>query len=339
VGGAVPGWAPVDQDQLRDPARRPIPEIVREVFSVYGRHLEPILVLTAVIEGSLTLISLPYIVVTVQIILAGLQSMSEMFRSPLSGQTFRAMADIFERFRDPVLGAYTGIVSVAPLASAILLSSALGAYLMSNEPADRTASGALRAILRRWAPLLLPIVALAAILAVFTVWSYGLSASMFERPLFSTDLSDLWLSFALSIVAPVVIGVAFYLVVRWVVVAPALVVEKIGLRAALARSAALTRRRRIHVGICLLVVGTIWSLLGWLVIAPALLIAGVIESAGGGPLLAIPLAVYVIGRIVLAPLLPILIAILYRDMKEAGPAAEPDTRNDASAPPGWGSLS
>lgn len=338
MSGAVPGWAPVDEDQLRDLARRPTSEIVREVFSVYGLELRPMLVLAAVIEGSLALISLPYIVLTVQIMLAGLDAMSEMVRAPTSVQSFHAMADIFERFRDPVVGAYTGIVSVAPLASTILLSGALGAYLMSNEPADRTPAGALRAVVRRWAPLLLPIVALAATAAVFSVWSYGLSAEAFERPLIATDLSDLWLSLGLSVVAPVVIGVAFYLVVRWVVVAPALVVEGIGLRAALGRSSKLTHRRRIHVGICLLAVGAIWSILGWLVFGPALLLTGVVEAGGGGPLLAIPLALYVIGRIVLAPLLPILTVILYRDMQTAGPAGEPDNRTDAAAPPGWGPL-
>jgi hypothetical protein len=337
VSGAVPGWAPGDEDRLRDAARRPIPEIVREVFSVYGRELRPTLVLAAVIEGSLALISLPYIVLTIQIMLAGLDAMGEMFRAPTSAQAFRAVADIFERYRDPFVGVYTGIVTVAPLASTILLSGALGAYLMSNGPADRTPAGALRAVVRRWAPLLLPIVALGAIAALFSVWSYGWSAAAFERPMLATDLSDLWLSLALSVVAPVVIGVAFYLVVRWVVVAPALVVEGIGLRASLGRSSMLTRGRRIHVGICLLAVGAIWSILGWLVFAPVFLLTGVVEAQGGGPLLAIPLALYVIGRIVLAPLLPILTVILYRDMQAAGPAAEPETSSGSAAPPGWGS--
>ena len=295
------------------------------------------LILAAVIEGSLALISLPYIVPTVQVMLAGLDAMAELLRAPTSVQASRAVADIFERFRDPFVGVYTGIVSVAPLASAILLSGTLGAYLMPNEPADRTPAGALRAVLRRWAPLLLPIVALGAIAALFSVWSYGWSAAAFERPMLATDLSDVWLSLAFSVGAPVVIGVAFYLAVRWVVVAPALVVEGIGLRAALGRSSTLTRRRRVHVGICLLAVGAIWSILSWLVFGPVFLLTGLVEAQGGGPLLAIPLAVYVIGRIVLAPLLPILTVILYRDMQAAGPAAEPVGRSDPRAPPGWGS--
>ena len=334
--GAIPGWSPVDPEQARDRARRPIGDIVREVFQVYGGHFEPVLVLAALIEGSLALISLPYVVLTLRAFLASLEAMGDVLRAPASGQAARAMAQAFERFRDPWLGVYGGIVGVTPLLGAILLSAALGAYLVSGDPAKRTAAEALRKVLRRWAPLLLPVVALAALSAIFTVWSYGFSAASFDRAPLSTDLNDLGLSFAVSILAPLAIVVGLYLMVRWIVAAAALVIESIGLRQALARSASLTRRRRMHVGINLVVVGLVWTFLSWLVLGPAYLIAGVIEAGGGGPLLAIPLALYVIGRIVFAPILPILTVILYRDFQAAGPMADAPGIDDKAAPPGWG---
>ncbi len=335
----VPGWAPVDPEQVRDHARRPLGEIVREVFRVYGAHLEPILVMAAVIEGSLALISLPYLVLTIRAFLAEVGAMGEFLRAPTSGGSYRAVAEAFDPFRDPVVGVYGGAVSLAPLASSLLLAGAIGAYLMTSDPTKRTAANGLRAVAHRWAPLLLPVIGLAAIVAVFTIWSFGWSAAAIDRPPLETDLGDLWVSALLAIVAPIAIGLVLYLAVRWVVFAPALVVERIGLRTALARSAALTRRRRVHVTICLVVLGVVWSFLGWLVFAPAFLVAGVIESGGGGPFLAIPLALYVIGRIVFAPLLPILTVILYRDFQTAGPASEPPGLDPRSAPPGWGSRS
>src|SRR6185295_17058483 len=100
MGGAVPGWAP-DDARLRDAARRPIPEIIREVFTVYGQHLEPLLVLAVVIEGSLALISLPSIVLTVRIMLAAIDAMGEVLRAPTSAHSFEAMGDVFRQFSDP----------------------------------------------------------------------------------------------------------------------------------------------------------------------------------------------------------------------------------------------
>lgn len=45
-----------------------------------------------------------------------------------------------------------------------------------------------------------------------------------------------------------------------------------------------------------------------------------------------------IGRIVLAPLVPILCAILYRDFRSAGPRTPARPTDDPAAPPGWGST-
>ena len=335
---AIPGWSSADPGSTGDRARRPIGDIVREVFRVYGGHFEPIIILAALIEGTAALISLPYIVVTIRAVLAGLDAMGDVVRDPTSEQAVQAVSAAFDRFRDPLLAGYGGVVSVAPLASALLLSGALGAYLVSGDPETRTPVIALRMVVRRWAPLLLPAILLAVLAGSFTVWSYGVSGASFGRVSSTADLDRFGLSFVVSLLAPVVVFVALYLSVRWMVAVPALVVEGLGLRLALARSASLTYRRRLHIGLCLLVVGIVWSLFGWLVFGPAFLMAGVIEAGGGGPLLAVPLALYVIGRIVFAPLIPILTVILYRDLRAAGPAASTPGIDDKAAPPGWGSV-
>ena len=335
---AIPGWGAGVPEPTRDPARRPIGDIVREVFRVYGGHFEPIVILAALIEGTLALISLPYVVVTIRAFLASIEAMGDVLRDPSSESAVQAVSAAFDQFRDPLLGVYGGLVSVAPLASTVLLSGALGAYLVAGDPLTRTPFEALRAVLRRWAPLLLPIIVLAVLSGLFTAWSYGLSASSVGRVPTAADLDRFGLSVVISALAPIVIGLALYLAVRWVVAVPALVIEEVGLRRALARSGSLTYRRRIRVGLCLLVVGIVWSLFGWLVFGPAFLMAAVIEAGGGGPLLAIPLALYVLGRIVFAPLLPILTVILYRDFEGAGPAAATPGIDDKAAPPGWGST-
>ena len=128
-----------------------------------------------------------------------------------------------------------------------------------------------------------------------------------------------WLAFSvvLALASPLILAVAIYLAVRWAVAVPAIVVESLGLRAGLARSTALTRRRMVHVFLALLVIVVVITILGWLIAALPLALAVLILISGGGPLLAIPAVLYVAGRVLIAPLAAILVALLYRDFGSA----------------------
>ena len=316
----VQGWAAVDEEARLDPARRPIGEVLREVVAVYRRHAGPILVLATIFEGTICLITLPYLVISIRVGLRMLDAMSRFFVNPAESTRYSEMAAIFDSLRQPGVAAYSGIVSVSPLASIVLLSAAVAA-LLGSAGESRTPGIAARAVLRRWPALLVPIAVLGVVAAGFGTWSYAATADMFDSPFGAGNPASLGPSMALSLLTSIVLIGGAYLAVRWVVAVPALVAEGIGLRAALSRSSALTARRRLHVARCLLAVGAIWAIVGWIFVIPSLLAAAAIMAFGGGPLLAAPLALYVIGRIVLAPLLPILCTILYGDLRAAGPRA------------------
>jgi hypothetical protein len=206
-----------------------------------------------------------------------------------------------------------------PLASALVLMGAIAAFLTA--PAERPISTgeALRAVLRRWPSILLPVAVLGAGYALVAALSAGFAGSL--------DVSDPvtrlprpeWLAFsiALALASPLILGVAVYLAVRWAVAVPAIVVEGLGLRAGLARSTTLTRRRMIRVLLALLAIVVIITILGWLLAAVPLVVAVVILIAGAGPLLVIPGILYVAGRILIAPLPAILVALLYGDFRSA----------------------
>ncbi len=331
----VPGWAPVDEDARLDPARRPIAQILREVVAVYRGEARPLLVLAAMFEGSIALLSLPYLIITVELGLRMLDLMGRLLEAPAAFGRPSAFSTAFDQFREPGVAAYGGVVGVAPLASIVLLGGAVAALLAADRD-GRSATAAARSVLRRWAVLVLPIAVLAILAAALSVWSATATANMLDEPIVGTYPRWFGPYIALSLLVPVILVGAVYLAVRWAVAIPALVVEGIGLRAALARSSALTARRRLHVALCVLTVGAIWSILSWIAVVPFYLATTALLGFGGGPLLAAPLALYVIGRVVLAPLLPILGAILYRDFQATGPAAPGRPAEGPAAPPGWG---
>jgi hypothetical protein len=338
VSEPIRGWAPVDPDAAADPARRPISQVIGEVWTVYRRNAQPMLRLSILFEGLVALVSLPYIVLTIQLGLTMLGAFGRILVDPRRNVLATPeVAAAFDRVGQPPVAAFGGFVSVAPLASGFLLSGAAVILLATPIPVAGSANRVARTVLRRWVPLLIPVSILGIAVAIVDVWSYSLSAIQLRQPLLAVDRPDLGASLALSLLAPVIAIGGLYLAVRWAVAVPALVHEGIDLRAALARSSALTARRRLHVGLCLIVVGLVWSILQWVFLVPVFLVATLIVSAGGGPLLAVPLALFVAGRIVLAPILPTLSAILYRDLATVGPRPTGRATDGPEPPTGWGS--
>ena len=337
----VPGWAPVDEDALLDPARRPIREILREVVAVYRRHARPILLLAALFEGAIGLFTLPYLVLSIRLSLRMLDLMGRFFVEPFTARNPAEIANAFDQLLDPGVAVYGGLASFAPLASAVLLTGAVAALLSADHgqpTAGAAAAVAARSVLRRWPAFLLPIAILAVVVGALSLWSSAVSADYVRQPMLARDPGSLGPSIALSLLIPVVAVGLIYLAVRWAVAIPALVLEGIGLRAALARSSALTARRRLHVALCLVSVGVLTGIVGWVVLVPFYVGTAAIMAADGGPILALPLALYLVGRIVLAPPLPILGAILYRDFRAAGPRTSGRPAIDPESPPGWGSA-
>ena len=78
----VVGWASVDEDAFRLPTlgRRPIGQILHEVAAVYRAEARPLLQLAVLFEGTIAILSLPYIVMTVELGLRMLDLMGRVLR-------------------------------------------------------------------------------------------------------------------------------------------------------------------------------------------------------------------------------------------------------------------
>ena len=315
--GPIVGWTVPQEEEARG-GRRPLGELIGDLFGTYRRRVRPILWLALVIEGLATLLTLPFIALSVAQMAEYARQLWDAFWSfDPTGQAW-LYVQLPPVATDPVLGAIGGLVSIVPLGSALLLAGAVSVLLV--RPADRPPSpgDALRAVLRRWAPILLPVLVLGVGFALVSALSASLTASIDFRGGSALPRPE-WLAFSLilGLAAPVLLGIAVYLAVRWAVAVPAIVVEGTGLRAGLARSTAMTRGRMVHVFLALLVVVVIYTIAGWLMAVVPLVMAIVLALAGADPLLAVPAALYVAGRVLIAPLPALLVALLYRDFREA----------------------
>ncbi|HYN70178.1 MAG TPA: hypothetical protein VEX41_08205 [Candidatus Eisenbacteria bacterium] len=308
-GGGIPGWAPVDERTVSgDPAYRPIGVVLREAALLYRLQLREILLASAAVEIPLTLLVAPYLAYS-------WQALAELWRGFPS---FEAPA-AYARYADPAFGAVGGLAVVTPIVAFVLVTAVVtGIVREAAPPPDRW-----KAVLRygpRLAVLCALILGLGALLGFGSAQllsRYMAQATAIRNPGLVAELFGLELLFF----AAVVVGA--YAVVRSAVAVPALVAEGLGLRQALGRSLQLTRRRTMRTAL-FLTVGAFALGLGNVIVS---IVTFAVVLTAGSPdpsAVVVPIAgFYLMTRIVLAPTLPIIAAILYRDFRAAGPMLTP----------------
>jgi hypothetical protein len=146
----IVGWEVPDQGGRG--GRRPLGELLGEVFSVYRRRARPILWLAILIEGLATLVTLPYLAVVVSHMADYLRLMWDTFVTSDNWRSIVVIPALPPVATDPVLAAIGGFVGVVPLGSTLLLMGAVSALQLASPEQPLTASGALRAVLRRPRP-------------------------------------------------------------------------------------------------------------------------------------------------------------------------------------------
>jgi len=310
VSDPIPGWH-VQPTTATDPGRRPIGDLISAAGGSYRTHVRSILAISAVVEGTLSLLTLPYLVGQVR---AGL-SLSTL------GTSGSAAAELQGQFGDVGASITSGLVSIAPVVSYLLITLAVSALLVAAGDGTVRLEDALRRLRRQWRSVLAA-VGLVLVLFAVLIWAGFAAGSALEVDSGSpTGQSGTHaaISFGLSLITILWACALVWLAVRWAVAAPSLVIERLGLVPALDRSTDLTRRRLRHVGLVLL---TAWLLYGIAVaVAEVLALAVYLVIGGAGPVATIPAAaVYIVGRVVAAPLGPLISAHLYRGLRDAGPA-------------------
>jgi hypothetical protein len=202
------------------------------------------------------------------------------------------------------LGVAVGLIGAAALTAAALRAAA-------GEPIS--IAGAYRLVAAR-AALLVPIVAIGLGWVLVSVLPIALESSPEFHAWTGPPESprSVLIASLLAVAASVVGVVAVVLAVRWAVFIPVVLVEDVGVGRGLARSARLTHGLRIRLGLAMagillvqgLTVGIVAAVSGFVVALAA-------SSVAAG--FAVYLAVSVGGSLLWAPLLPALLALVYRD--------------------------
>lgn len=202
------------------------------------------------------------------------------------------------------LGVAVGLIGAAALTAAALRAAA-------GEPIS--IAGAFRLVAAR-AGLLVPILAIGLGWVLVSVVPMALERSAEFQAWTGPPKSPRSILIAsLLAVAALVVGVAaVVLAVRWAVFIPAVLAEDVGVGRGLARSARLTQGVRIRIGLAMAGILLVQALTVGLVAAfSGFVVALVASSVAAG--FAVYLVVSVGGSLLWAPLLPVMLAIVYRD--------------------------
>jgi hypothetical protein len=278
--------------------------------------------LAVAIQGPVALVAIPVAIAQV----ARLQSrFADVFRLPVTGDqaSFRHLFDSYLPTNDPL--ALAGSVLGPSLSFAALLALTVSlATLLLSPGDDRTIGGALRSVMRRAPAIVVPALILCVGAGVWVglqvLWVGALSDL---TPITARGFDTFGRMFGLILLADLGVVVVFiaaiYLAVRWAVAYPALVVEGLGVRAALRRSSELTRGRRLKVALTLFVVAVVTGLVAGLTLSVAVGLTGAVLDVSSVAGLVVSSVPTIAVSVLLAPFVPLTLVLLYRDLSAAGP--------------------
>ncbi len=316
----IPGWG---QPNGSEPDRRSveptepgIPDRLSDVWHECRTRARLIFGLTALIQGSLGLIVAPLTVAQLERTWDAVAPASSD-SADLNHKLQTALA-----VHDPLVAVGTIVTASLGFLSVVLLVAALAVLLLSPRDEDHTILGALRAVARYSMEF-----ALAAAVVLFGATAYlWLEAALLgsggaapaSAALQPGDVGgSLSQVFAFEFVVGVLAVILVSAIVRWAVAVPAMVIERIGVRAALQRSSELTRGRRLSIALTLIVIGMIEG------IPFAVVLYGPLILLAPGPgldarFITATLLTYV-AWLVVAPFAPLALVVMYRDLRSAGP--------------------
>ncbi len=338
--GRIPGWDSGTPGAPSDPSARSIGARIVESFELYRIHARRVVALALLFQGVL---SIPLVIASVTGIQRVLDIWSQMFSGSVRSVWESSFAWTTGPFHDPAMDqALLGVAVGLSALGGFLAMAATAILILDPASAHRTVMSVAAETVRRGRPIFVLGFAIAALLGAF-YWlegrwiadliGQGPGPISNPRAAAASAASAATGAVLLFVIALVLEGGLFYAIVRWSVAIPALAVEGLSLRAALGRSSQLTKGRRLSILWLIMVAGFAVT-----VVASILIYGPVIAVVVGGlGSEAISFAL-VIGltatAAICAPPMTILVAILYRDLRDAGPR---EPREIPPLPPGWGS--
>jgi len=228
--------------------RRPVGNLIRTAFDAYSRAFVPFLCLSALVYAIAAIVLVPVYLILADVV-------GQIFvATPLNptSTTYAAYQAIMTR-----LGPQEAVLSVvAAVVTAVMQPLAVGAVVAGTPEAAQGQPVHLRGALSRLVGRLAPLLGLALIFVVvqggLALAAGGLQAG--EPSIVTYDASgivhlgpSLGVFFLLGTVVICLAVVGLYLYLRWFVAIPLIVVDRLGVRAALARSAQLTAGSRWYI--------------------------------------------------------------------------------------------
>ncbi len=317
-GDPIPGWGQTLSSPARE-RRRGIPDRLALAWQTYRAHWQTVLVLAIPIQGILGLITLP----------AYATALRE-YQDLLGGNLFSAddprSIHQFVTAYLPNGGPAELVWALGPAAGfavIVLLTVAFALFLEANEGA--LARPSLAAIVARSTPFLLPL----AIVVVGGIVFVQLEAAFLSQSLASGSLDTIepgYLPLLGIAVDLVILGGAIalvYTVARWTLAIPIAAIERHGLRSALGRSSELSEGNRVQVLLSLAVPAFLVGLVIPVVPVAGSALAETLFGSGSPLALGLGALVALAALIVTAPFVPIMIVLLYQDLR--GPASSPES--------------
>ncbi|MFI5200018.1 MAG: glycerophosphoryl diester phosphodiesterase membrane domain-containing protein [Candidatus Limnocylindrales bacterium] len=307
----IPGWTGARAGDRRGLPDEPnIPARLGSIWQVCKARPKPIFGLAVLIQGVAGLLAAPLLV-------SQLQSVGQVLGSSDPGGVNAALAAA-QGLHEPLIVIGTIASLNLSYGSILLLIAALAVLVLSKRDNEDTIRGALRAVAGHAMDLLLLLSAAVFGATVFVSLEAALDSSSATLAATAADSTDgLGQAFGIELLVFIAFGIVVYAGVRWAMALPAMVLERIGIRAALSRSSELTRGRRLSVALTLLVVGLIEGIPIAVLTFGFVWLVGPGHGLDAGSVLA-TLAILV-AWIAIAPFLPLAIVVMYRDFSAAGP--------------------
>lgn len=313
---AIPGWG-LAPDEGSAPAQATIPDRLSDTWTIYRTRLRALLELSLPIQGPLGLVYAPSSVV---VALAVEQQWGQ--QGLLTSGDPAALRQLLAAYLPGDLPSVIGrsLAPAAGILGVILLTVAFALLLLeSTAESGLPARPSLRLVLDRSSAFVLPVAVAALAGACVNLlesrWITSLTSFVASDPGSAVALTGPLL--ALDGLIFVLAIAAIYAVGRWTLAIPVAAIEQVGLRRALARSSELSRGHRLQVLLSLAVVSFATGIATFIAVFGATWITGALWGTSSALGFALCLVTFVAVLVLTAPLIPILIVVLYRDLRDA----------------------
>jgi hypothetical protein len=303
--GPIVGWAaPSDDEGLGVGAS------IRAGWALTRAHLVAFAAVTAVPMLIWTLLLVPLWVRTAEMFDRWIQ-----FMTHIDWARYRTDPDAFQRDMSAAFAQSTDYAVLSALFGgvgivvAIVGAAAVTSATLAAADGRRVSIGeSFAAVAAHAGAIVLPAAVLGIAVAAITL-PLGLNQASFVRTGASSGGSALNLLISLATfvvwIAVIVLGV------RWSLAFQAILAEDLGLRAGLARSAALTQGIRLRIFLTIIAIGL---LVGCLISLPAFILAVIVglATASIGPAVATYTILIIVGSLVSIPLFVAILTVIYR---------------------------